>query len=60
MCVCVCVRVCVCVHAWACQVGVSGCRSLEELQKRNEELLAVVRELSAQNEKMEEEMGNER
>ena len=36
------------------------CRSLEELQKRNEELLTVVRELSSQNEKMEEEMSNER
>lgn len=54
---------------WVCHVGVSGgpgqvgvshCRSLEELQKRNEELLAVVRELSSQNEKMEVEMGSER
>ena len=45
---------------WVCQVGVSCYRSLEELQKRNEELLAVVRELSSQNEKMEVEMGNER
>ena len=70
MCVCVCVCVCVslCVCVCVCEFGAGvispSCvctltRSIADLQTRNEELLAVVRGLSQQNEKMESELASE-